>query len=115
MCAPCTLTHTHTHTHTTVATHPPHDDKCDVLDGVREVTEAEGRAKALAFGCPFMESSAKCQLRVEAPFHDVVRQVRRLDQRKEETTSGAEEVTSAGGGGGGGGGDSKTGACCTLL
>jgi GTPase KRas len=53
-------------------------NKCD-KEYEREVQPAEGRELARAFGCPFLETSAKTATNVEALFTNLVRSLRESD------------------------------------
>ena len=46
-------------------------------DSERAVAQDEGRALASRFGCPWMELSTKCALRIEDAFYEVVREIRK--------------------------------------
>mmetsp|Transcript_14577 Transcript_14577/g.24101 ORF Transcript_14577/g.24101 Transcript_14577/m.24101 type:complete len:191 (-) Transcript_14577:32-604(-) len=56
-------------------------NKCD-LNNDRQVTTTEGQDLAKAFGCPFFETSAKARINVEESFYQLVREVRKDNQRK---------------------------------
>ncbi|KAF5347422.1 hypothetical protein D9758_011261 [Tetrapyrgos nigripes] len=58
-------------------------NKCD-LEGERQVGMNEGRDLARAFGCRFLESSAKERINVEQAFGDVVREIRRHNQKVQQ-------------------------------
>nr|P34726.1 RecName: Full=Ras-like protein 2; Flags: Precursor [Physarum polycephalum]AAB58748.3 Ppras2 protein [Physarum polycephalum]AAC37179.1 membrane protein [Physarum polycephalum] len=51
-------------------------NKCD-LASERQVTTNEGQELARAFGCPFVETSAKARLNVEECFYGLVREIRK--------------------------------------
>jgi len=51
-------------------------NKCD-LESAREVSEDDARALAAEWGCPFMEVSAKAQVRNRECFEELVRTIRR--------------------------------------
>jgi small GTP-binding protein len=53
-------------------------NKCDLADQ-RVITQESGEVLARKFGgCTFMESSAKTKVNVEAIFHDLVRQISKI-------------------------------------
>jgi small GTP-binding protein len=59
-------------------------NKCDLADQ-RVITQEQGDALARKFGgCTFMESSAKTKANVEAIFHDLVRQIARVQPDAKE-------------------------------
>jgi GTPase KRas protein len=47
------------------------------LDGERQVSQQEGKDLAAAFGCPWMETSAKQRIRCEDCFYELVRELRK--------------------------------------
>jgi len=51
-------------------------NKCD-LDGQREVPTSQGKDLADSFGIPFLESSAKARINVEAAFYSLVREIKK--------------------------------------
>ena len=51
-------------------------NKCD-LENERQVSKQEGEDLAKAFGCPFMETSAKTRVNVEEAFFQLVREIRK--------------------------------------
>lgn len=53
-------------------------NKCD-LDNEREVSTEQGKKLAIEWGCPFMEVSAKERIRNDECFHEVVREIRRME------------------------------------
>lgn len=53
-------------------------NKCD-LDNEREVATEMGKKLAIEWGCPFMEVSAKERIRNDECFHEVVREIRRME------------------------------------
>ena len=55
-------------------------NKCDASDDEREVTYAEGEQLAKEFKIPFMETSAKNNVNVEAGFVELARQFRARDR-----------------------------------
>ena len=55
-------------------------NKCD-LDNDKQVTTEEGQEMAKSFGCPFVETSAKTRINVESAFFDLVREIRKDDQK----------------------------------
>ncbi|KAG1444693.1 hypothetical protein G6F56_010190 [Rhizopus delemar] len=66
-------------------------NKCD-LEGDRQVSSQEGRDLAKGFGCPFVETSAKQRIRVDDVFHDVVREIRRINKEQEGKSKGEQEA-----------------------
>jgi len=62
-------------------------NKCD-LNNDRQVTTTEGQDLAKAFGCPFFETSAKARINVEESFYQLVREIRKDNQRKNGGGSG---------------------------
>ncbi len=61
-------------------------NKCD-LSNDRQVTTTEGQDLGKAFGCPFVEASAKARINVEAAFYDLVREIRK-DMQKGDGPAG---------------------------
>ncbi len=61
-------------------------NKCDPNND-RQVTTTEGQDLAKAFGCPFVEASAKARINVEPAFYDLVREIRK-DNQKNSGVSG---------------------------
>ncbi|KAJ7243238.1 ras protein [Mycena rebaudengoi] len=51
-------------------------NQCDKRHSEREVSTEEGAARAVQFGCPFIETSAKTGENVERAFVDVVHELR---------------------------------------
>jgi len=47
------------------------------LEEERQVSQAEGKDLAAAFGCPWMETSAKARIRCEDCFYELVREIRK--------------------------------------
>lgn len=47
------------------------------LEDERQVTYAEGNEIALAFGCPFFETSAKARINTDQIFFDLVREIKK--------------------------------------
>jgi len=64
-------------------------NKCD-LEQHREVSTEEGRSLASQFIVPFFESSACTRTNVEAPFFDLVRNIRKL-QAPKKSSNGKEK------------------------
>jgi len=56
-------------------------NKCD-LETEREVSTEQGKKLAIEWGCPFMEVSAKERIRNDECFHEVVREIRRMEVRE---------------------------------
>ncbi|GAB5370423.1 hypothetical protein AAMO2058_001491700 [Amorphochlora amoebiformis] len=52
-------------------------NKCDLVDE-RVVSQSAGQSLASKWECPFYETSAKEQINVDIAFHDLVREIRRL-------------------------------------
>ncbi|KAL5481783.1 hypothetical protein EMCRGX_G022023 [Ephydatia muelleri] len=73
-------------------------NKSDMADK-REVPAGEGEQLARQLKCPFFETSAKLRSNVEECFHELVRQIKRLQQ---ESTKDKPEKPSGGG-------------CCVLM
>lgn len=48
----------------------------------------EGERMAQAWGCPFIETSAKSRLNVEDAFYETVREIRRYNKEMTATTNG---------------------------
>ncbi|RUS17568.1 24 kDa ras-like protein [Endogone sp. FLAS-F59071] len=57
-------------------------NKCD-LEQDRQVSSQEGRDLAKAFGCTFIETSAKQRINVDEAFYNVVREIRRFNKDQE--------------------------------
>jgi GTPase KRas protein len=57
-------------------------NKCD-LEQERQVSSQEGRDLAKAFGCTFIETSAKQRINVDEAFYNVVREIRRFNKEQE--------------------------------
>ena len=55
-------------------------NKCD-LEEERQVTTVEGQDLAKSFGCPFYETSAKARINVEEAFYDLVREIRKYNNK----------------------------------
>jgi GTPase SAR1 family protein len=55
-------------------------NKCDLVNE-RQVKYEEGAALAKQWGCPFYETSAKKKINNEACFFDLVREIRKMDQK----------------------------------
>lgn len=47
------------------------------LEEDRQVSQADGKELAAAFGCPWMETSAKARIRCEESFYELVREIRK--------------------------------------
>ena len=54
-------------------------NKCDLIDK-RQVSVEEGQDLAKAFGCKFVEASAKTRENIEFIFVELIREVRRLNK-----------------------------------
>ena len=78
-------------------------NKCD-LEDERVIDKEEAETRARAWGCEFLECSAKTNINVESAFHEVIRQVKKSEapQATDSKTTSASQ-SSAGGG------------CCILL
>merc|ERR1712232_95189 len=63
-------------------------NKCD-LEEERQVTRADGEAKAASYKCPFLESSAKNRINVEEIFFDLVREIRKVNSASAAGGKGA--------------------------
>ena len=57
------------------------------LEDEREVTYEEGNERALAFGCPFFETSAKTRINADQIFFELVREIKKDDARYYNTPS----------------------------
>ena len=57
-------------------------NKCD-LENEREVSTEQGKKLAIEWGCPYMEVSAKERIRNDECFHEVVREIRRMEVKIE--------------------------------
>jgi len=53
-------------------------NKCDLQDQ-RVIASDEGEGLARKFGCTFLEASAKTRIKVDEIFHDLIRQINRID------------------------------------
>eukprot|EP00296_Roombia_truncata_P000621 JP436302.1.p1 GENE.JP436302.1~~JP436302.1.p1 ORF type:complete len:189 (-),score=86.44 JP436302.1:267-833(-) len=51
------------------------------LEHDRQVSTVEGRELAKSFGVPFLETSAKVRINVEDSFYELVREIRRSEQK----------------------------------
>lgn len=71
-------------------------NQCDKIHE-REVTKQEGADKAKAFGCPFLETSAKTATNVERIFTDLVRSLRLTKPAEGGEASQSKEGSSRGG------------------
>ena len=71
-------------------------DKADVE---REVPFGDGEMLAQSFDCPFFETSAKLRVNIDEAFHELVRQIKKL-----QLDSGDKKATGE-----------PSGKCCTLL
>jgi len=71
-------------------------NQCDKVHE-REVTKQEGADKAKAFGCPFLETSAKTATNVERIFTDLVRSLRLTKPTEGGEGSQSKEGSSRGG------------------
>ena len=78
-------------------------NKCD-LEDERVVKTEEAQARARAWGCEFLECSAKTNVRVEQAFHEVIKQVRKSEAPTQSDNKSSNAASNSGGGG-----------CCTLL
>ncbi|KAI9280373.1 ras-like protein 3, partial [Sporodiniella umbellata] len=81
-------------------------NKCD-LDSERQVSSQEGKDLAKSFGCPFIETSAKQRIRVDEVFHDVVREIRRINKEQEGKSKSEQEAF--------GSSESNGDACCACV
>ncbi|CDH52221.1 ras-like protein [Lichtheimia corymbifera JMRC:FSU:9682] len=62
-------------------------NKCD-LESERQVSRLEGHDLARQFRCPFAETSAKMRINVDETFHNVVREIRRMNKEQEAGPNG---------------------------
>jgi len=53
-------------------------NKCDLQDQ-RVIASDQGEDLARKFGCTFLEASAKTRIKVDEIFHDLIRQINRID------------------------------------
>ena len=60
-------------------------NKCD-LEEERQVTTVEGQDLAKSFGCPFYETSAKARINVEEAFYELVREIRKYNNKSGATS-----------------------------
>jgi len=65
-------------------------NKCD-LESERQVTTPEGGNLAAKFGCPFNESSAKQRINVEESFYNLVREIKKDNQKSSGGKKGAKK------------------------
>jgi len=61
---------------------------CHSEDEVSLIRKLEGERMAQAWGCPFIETSAKSRLNVEDAFYETVREIRRYNKEMTATTNG---------------------------
>ena len=70
-------------------------NKCD-LEEERQVTSVEGQDLAKSFGCPIYETSAKARINVEEAFYELVREIRKDNNRKTPGGSSTKKKKSGG-------------------
>jgi len=87
-------------------------NQCDKIHE-REVTKQEGADKAKAFGCPFLETSAKTATNVERIFTDLVRSLRLT--KPTENGEAPKKESGSGSTGGGRNKDGKKGTKCVIC
>ena len=66
--------------------------KCDLVDS-RQISYEEGRELAASFGCPMFETSAKTVVNIDEPFFQLVREIRKYNQRNKKTPRGSSGCT----------------------
>jgi GTPase KRas protein len=79
-------------------------NKCD-LEKDREVSTVEGKELAKSFDAPFVETSAKVRINVEESFFQLVREIRKWNQKNENANGIASPV----------GQKRKKGSKCTII
>ena len=65
----------------------------------REVSYGEGELLARTLKCPFFETSAKLRINIDESFHELVREIKRVQQERNRETAD----------------QPRKGGCCTLL
>jgi len=61
-------------------------NKCDLADE-RQVSTEQGKGLASSWGCPFYETSAKKKINHETCFHELVREIRKLEANKPSSST----------------------------
>ena len=89
-------THVHSNSHTSHVCNV--SLQSDMADR-REVSTIEGEQLAAQLQCPFFETSAKMRINIDECFHDLVREIKKIQL---EQSKQAQETPSSGG-------------CCVLL